>query len=80
MDLFVGGGIESKRASAESGIEKYGWNGEIYGACASIMEVDKVQRLNLHEFMKYASYKRAEYRLRNPQPKKKNTNQKKKRR
>ena len=69
MDLFVGGGVDSKRASAESGIEKYGWNGEIYGACSSVLEIEQVQKMNMHEVLRFVAYKRAEGRLKNPKPK-----------
>lgn len=66
--MFSGGGIEGRKASKESGIEKYGWNGEIYGSVSSIMEVKDAQWINMHEFMKYIAYKRAEKRLNTPSP------------
>ena len=67
MDIFSGGGIQSSRASKESGIEKYGWNGEIYGSVNTILEVDAAHSINMHEFMKYIGYKRAERRLNTPE-------------
>ena len=64
--MFSGGGVKSRQASKESGIEKYGWNGEIYGSVGSILEVPKAQRVNMHEFMKFIAYKRTESKLNNP--------------
>ena len=63
MDIFSAGGIDSSKASKESGIDKYGWNGEIYGSVSTILEVEQAQRINMHEFMKYVGYKRAEKKL-----------------
>ena len=68
--MFSGGSIQGTKASKESGIEKYGWNGEIYGSVNSILEVEEAQWINMHEFMKYIAYKRADFRFHNPKPKK----------
>ena len=66
MDLFSSGGIENRKASKESGIDRYGWNGEIFGSVNTILEVEQAQRINMHESMKYIGYKRTEKKMNTP--------------
>ena len=64
--MFSGGGIESKKAVTKSGIERFGWYGSILSLANSILDVKDVKRILLYDFMDYLSYKKAEFKMNNP--------------
>ena len=68
MDIFSSGGIDISKATKESGLDKYGWNGEIYGSGSNILEVEQAQMINMNRFMNYVSANRAVKTVNRPRP------------
>ena len=56
--------INEAEATANSGIEKYGWYGHLLGV-TDLSELEKVKKINLYEFLTYLSYKKAEFKMNN---------------